>query len=76
MPHSEIIHIEPVNAAWRVYCIGVELELHFEQLGDALDAAPTLLPEGSPIRIVIHDAETETHTESDDRGAVGHSAAA
>lgn len=76
MPHSEIIHIEPSNGAWRVYCLGGEFELHFEQLGDALDAAPTLLPEGSAIRIVIHDAGPEAQPAPDDRGAFGHSAAA
>jgi len=55
MVHTEVVHIANENDAWRVYRPGQHIELSFETLGEALDAAARLVPDGTPIRIVFDE---------------------
>ncbi len=73
MNRPEIVHIAPNNDAWRVYRAGYESELSFEDIGDALDAASSLVSDGASMRIVIHERAS---AEDADAGSFGVSAAA
>ena len=56
MRRPEVVHIAPSNGAWRVYRHEYDAALRFDELGEALDAASKLVPEGTAVRIVIHEA--------------------
>ena len=71
MAQTEVVHIAPQHNAWRVYRTGHEVELSFEELGEALDAAARLVPDGTPIRIVFDDPPGEPGTEPDARRSAG-----
>jgi hypothetical protein len=65
MSHTEVVHIAAQHNAWRVYRPGYDLELAFEELGEALDAAARLVPDGTPIRIVLDEPDAEPAAETD-----------
>jgi hypothetical protein len=71
MARTEVVHIAPQHNAWRVYRVGYDLELSVEELGQALDAAARLVPDGAAIRIVLDEPVAESTNETDAERSAG-----